>query len=58
MWISFGAAFIYCLGLAINVESKEHQEGYSQITSHVILSSGSLASASLASMGREVELSL
>ncbi|ESR33614.1 hypothetical protein CICLE_v10006726mg [Citrus x clementina] len=50
MWISFGAAFIYCLGLAINVESKEHQASYSQITSHVILSSGVLASASLASV--------
>ncbi|KAK9183028.1 hypothetical protein WN944_026177 [Citrus x changshan-huyou] len=50
MWISFGAAFIYCLGLAINVESKEHQASYSQITSHVILSSGALASASLASV--------
>ncbi|GAY46614.1 hypothetical protein CUMW_098410 [Citrus unshiu] len=40
MWISFGAALIYCLGLAINVESKEHQASYSQIHGHVILSSG------------------
>ncbi|ESR33615.1 hypothetical protein CICLE_v10007031mg, partial [Citrus x clementina] len=58
MWVFFGAAFVYCLGLAINVESKEHQASYSQITSHVILSSGALASASLASMGGEVKLSL
>lgn len=49
MWIFFIAACIYGLGLSINME-ENRANYYSDLISNVILSSGALASVSLASV--------
>ncbi|KAL0007794.1 hypothetical protein SO802_009296, partial [Lithocarpus litseifolius] len=49
MWTSFGAICIYSLGLATKMEPKARSASYSKVLSHVILISGVLSSASLAS---------
>ncbi|KAJ0111211.1 hypothetical protein Patl1_00198 [Pistacia atlantica] len=49
MWVFLAATYIYCVGLATNLELQNHSTTtYSKIISHVILSSGALASVTLA----------
>ncbi|KAJ0053993.1 hypothetical protein Pint_00187 [Pistacia integerrima] len=50
MWGFLAATCIYCVGLATNLELQNHPTTYSKIISRVILSSGALASITLASV--------
>ncbi|KAJ0053994.1 hypothetical protein Pint_00186 [Pistacia integerrima] len=50
MWVFLAATFIYCAGLATNLESHNHPTTRSKIISRVILSPGALASVTLASV--------
>ncbi|KAJ0112791.1 hypothetical protein Patl1_00216 [Pistacia atlantica] len=50
MWVFLAATYIYCMGLATNLELQNNPTTYSKIISHVILSLGALASVTLASV--------
>ncbi|KAJ0111214.1 hypothetical protein Patl1_00194 [Pistacia atlantica] len=50
MWVFLAATCIYCVGLATNWELQNHPTTYFKIISKVTLSSGALASVTLASV--------